>query len=260
MRIFGTILSKIYFNLTPTIIINYSFAGIKIMKMDTANYKILLVDDEPDILEFLSYNLKKEGYTVYTADNGKEAIKISKKSKPHLVVLDVMMPGMDGIETCREIRTLPEMKNSIIIFLTARGEDYSQIAGFDAGGDDYVHKPIKPRVLVSRVKALLRRYKEEEQEQNVVDVKDFIIDKEKYVIIKDGEELTLPKKEFEILLLLTSKVNKVFSRDEIFAKVWGDDVIVGDRTIDVHVRKIREKIGLKNIKTIKGVGYKYELA
>lgn len=228
--------------------------------MDTANYKILLVDDEPDILEFLSYNLKKEGYTVYTADNGKEAIKISKKSKPHLVVLDVMMPGMDGIETCREIRTLPEMKNSIIIFLTARGEDYSQIAGFDAGGDDYVHKPIKPRVLVSRVKALLRRYKEEEQEQNVVDVKDFIIDKEKYVIIKDGEELTLPKKEFEILLLLTSKVNKVFSRDEIFAKVWGDDVIVGDRTIDVHVRKIREKIGLKNIKTIKGVGYKYELA
>jgi two-component system alkaline phosphatase synthesis response regulator PhoP len=230
------------------------------MKMDTANYKILLVDDEPDILEFLSYNLKKEGYTVYTADNGKEAIKISKKSKPHLVVLDVMMPGMDGIETCREIRTLPEMKNSIIIFLTARGEDYSQIAGFDAGGDDYVHKPIKPRVLVSRVKALLRRYKEEEQEQNVVDVKDFIIDKEKYVIIKDGEELTLPKKEFEILLLLTSKVNKVFSRDEIFAKVWGDDVIVGDRTIDVHVRKIREKIGLKNIKTIKGVGYKYELA
>ncbi len=228
--------------------------------MDTANYKILLVDDEPDILEFLSYNLKKEGYTVFTADNGKEAIKISKKSKPHLVVLDVMMPGMDGIEACREIRTLPEMKNSIIIFLTARGEDYSQIAGFDAGGDDYVHKPIKPRVLVSRVKALLRRYKEEEQEQNVVDVKDFIIDKEKYVIIKDGEELTLPKKEFEILLLLTSKVNKVFSRDEIFAKVWGDDVIVGDRTIDVHVRKIREKIGLKNIKTIKGVGYKYELA
>ncbi len=228
--------------------------------MDAGNFKILLVDDEPDILEFLSYNLKKEGYTVYTADNGKEAIRISEKSKPHLVVLDVMMPEMDGIETCREIRQIPAMANSIIIFLTARGEDYSQIAGFDAGADDYVTKPIKPRVLVSRVKALLRRYKEDEPEQNVVDVKDFVIDKEKYVIIKDGEEINLPKKEFEILLLLTSKVNKVFSREEIFARVWGDDVIVGDRTIDVHVRKIREKIGLKNIKTVKGVGYKYELA
>ncbi len=228
--------------------------------MDAGNFKILLVDDEPDILEFLSYNLKKEGYTVFTADNGKEAIRISEKSKPHLVVLDVMMPEMDGIETCREIRQIPAMANSIIIFLTARGEDYSQIAGFDAGADDYVTKPIKPRVLVSRVKALLRRYKEDEPEQNVVDVKDFVIDKEKYVIIKDGEEINLPKKEFEILLLLTSKVNKVFSREEIFARVWGDDVIVGDRTIDVHVRKIREKIGLKNIKTVKGVGYKYELA
>ena len=227
--------------------------------MDTANFKILLVDDEQDILEFLSYNLKKEGYTVFTADNGREAIRISEKSKPHLVVLDVMMPEMDGIETCREIRQIPAMANSIIIFLTARGEDYSQIAGFDAGADDYVTKPIKPRVLVSRVKALLRRYKEDEPEQNVVDVKDFVIDKEKYVIIKDGEEINLPKKEFEILLLLTSKVNKVFSREEIFARVWGDDVIVGDRTIDVHVRKIREKIGLKNIKTVKGVGYKYEL-
>ncbi len=228
--------------------------------MDTGNFKILLVDDEQDILEFLSYNLKKEGYTVFTADNGKEAIRISEKSKPHLVVLDVMMPEMDGIETCREIRQIPAMANSIIIFLTARGEDYSQIAGFDAGADDYVTKPIKPRVLVSRVKALLRRYKEDIPEQNVVDVKDFVIDKEKYVIIKDGEEINLPKKEFEILLLLTSKVNKVFSREEIFARVWGDDVIVGDRTIDVHVRKIREKIGLKNIKTVKGVGYKYELA
>ncbi len=227
--------------------------------MDTANFKILLVDDEQDILEFLSYNLKKEGYTVFTADNGREAIRISEKSKPHLVVLDVMMPEMDGIETCREIRQIPAMANSIIIFLTARGEDYSQIAGFDAGADDYVTKPIKPRVLVSRVKALLRRYKEDEPEQNVVDVKDFVIDKEKYVIIKDGEEINLPKKEFEILLLLTSKANKVFSREEIFARVWGDDVIVGDRTIDVHVRKIREKIGLKNIKTVKGVGYKYEL-
>ncbi|MCF8229809.1 MAG: response regulator transcription factor [Bacteroidales bacterium] len=227
--------------------------------MSNEKYKILLVDDEKDVLEFLSYNIKREGYKVFTASNGKDAIESAKKIQPHLIILDVMMPGIDGIETCNEIKELPEMQKTIIVFLTARGEDYSQIAGFEAGADDYITKPIKPKVLISRIKALLRRYKESDQEQEgQVALKDFTIDKEKYLIMKDDKEISLPKKEFELLLLLTSKPNKVFSREEIFAKVWGTNVIVGDRTIDVHVRKIREKIGLQNIKTVKGVGYKYE--
>ena len=226
--------------------------------MKTEDYSILLVDDEPDILEFLGYNLRKEGYTVHTAENGKEAIIKASKTLPHLIILDVMMPEMDGIETCIEIKKNPKLANTLIVFLTARGEDYSQLAGFEAGADDYITKPIKPKIITSRVKALLRRYKDDEAPKNTVELKDIIIDREKYVVIKDGNEIILPRKEFELLLMLCSKPNKVFTRSEIFSNVWGDDVIVGDRTIDVHIRKIREKIGIENLKTIKGVGYKYE--
>jgi len=222
------------------------------------NYKLLLVDDEKDILEFLSYNLKKEGYQVSTARNGASAIKTATEEIPHLIILDMMMPEMDGIETCSELKKIPELDNSIIVFLTARGEDYSQIAGLDAGADDYITKPVKPRVLVSRIKALLRRYKQPEIESNEIKLKDFVIDKEKYLIRKDDDLITLPKKEFELLLLLSSKPDKVFTREEIFTNVWGNDVIVGDRTIDVHIRKIREKLGLDVITTVKGVGYKFE--
>ena len=226
--------------------------------MENSQFKILLVDDEPDVLEFLSYNLKKEGYHVLKARNGREGLLLARSENPQLVILDVMMPEMDGIETCREIRMLPGFSDTIVVFLTARGEDYSQIAGFEAGADDYITKPIKPKVLTSRIKALLRRYRSKKSHDQPVNLPDLIIDREKYVVIKDGKEISLPKKEFELLLLLTSRPNKVFSREEIFSSVWGNDVIVGDRTIDVHVRKIREKIGLENIKTIKGVGYKFE--
>ncbi|HPF63658.1 response regulator transcription factor [Lentimicrobium sp.] len=226
--------------------------------MENSQFKILLVDDEPDVLEFLSYNLKKEGYHVLKARNGREGLLLARSENPQLVILDVMMPEMDGIETCREIRLLPGFSDTIVVFLTARGEDYSQIAGFEAGADDYITKPIKPKVLTSRIKALLRRYRSKKSHDQPVNLPDLIIDREKYVVIKDGKEISLPKKEFELLLLLTSRPNKVFSREEIFSSVWGNDVIVGDRTIDVHVRKIREKIGLENIKTIKGVGYKFE--
>lgn len=227
--------------------------------MEMEKYKILLVDDEKDILEFLGYNLKKEGYIVSTARNGRDAIEIAIQEKPHLIILDVMMPKMDGIETCSEIRAIPELSNTIIVFLTARGEDYSQIAGFEAGADDYITKPVKPKVMVSRIKALLRRYKEPEEKTEEIILKNITIDKERYLVIKQGKEISLPKKEFELLILLASKPNKVFTREEIFSRVWGNDVIVGDRTIDVHVRKIREKVGLKSIKTIKGVGYKLEI-
>jgi two-component system alkaline phosphatase synthesis response regulator PhoP len=226
--------------------------------MKTEDFTLLLVDDEPDILEFLGYNLRKEGYTVHTADNGKEAIEKASLLHPHLIILDVMMPKMDGIEACAEIRKNPALANTLIVFLTARGEDYSQIAGFEAGADDYISKPIKPKIITSRVKALLRRYRDDQPAENSLELKDIIIDKEKYLVIKDGKEIILPRKEFELLSILCSKPNKVFSRSEIFSKVWGDDVIVGDRTIDVHIRKIREKIGIDNLKTIKGVGYKYE--
>jgi two-component system, OmpR family, alkaline phosphatase synthesis response regulator PhoP len=227
--------------------------------MENDQYRILLVDDEPDVLEFLGYNLKKEGYQIFSCSNGRDAIETAAKILPHLIIMDVMMPSMDGIEACREIKHSPELESTVIIFLTARGEDYSQIAGFEAGADDYVTKPIKPRVLISRVKALLRRYKENENTLTVLRVGNLIIDREKYQVVQDGLEIVLPRKEFELLLALATKPNKVFSREEIFARVWGNDVIVGDRTIDVHVRKIREKIGLKNIKTIKGVGYKFEV-
>lgn len=230
--------------------------------MENQEYKILLVDDEPDILEFLSYNLKKEGFKVYTAENGKEAIEIAKKKIPHLVLLDVMMPEMDGMETCEEIKKIPKLEGAVIAFLTARGEDYSQIAGFDAGADDYITKPIKPKVLVSRIKALLKRntYLAESREadkKQIIVKGNLTIDREKYVVIKNKKEIYMPKKEFELLMLLTSKSEKVFERDEIYSAVWGDDIIVGDRTIDVHIRKLREKIGDKYIKTIKGVGYKF---
>jgi two-component system alkaline phosphatase synthesis response regulator PhoP len=226
--------------------------------MDNSHYKILLVDDEADVLEFLSYNLKKEGYTVFIAKNGRRGLEIAEEALPHLIILDVMMPEMDGIDTCRAIRSLPALSASLIVFLTARGEDYSQIAGFKAGADDYITKPIKPNVLTSRIKALLRRYKADDVLERVYNLPDMIIDQERYLVVVDNKEIKLPRKEFEILLLLTSKPNKVFSRNDIFMGVWGNDVIVGDRTIDVHVRKIREKIGTDNIKTIKGVGYKYE--
>lgn len=225
--------------------------------MENGDFKILLVDDEPDILEFVGYNIRKEGYTLYTSGNGKEAIKIAKEIKPHLIILDVMMPEMDGIETCKELKHFPELKNTIITFLSARGEDFTQIAGLDAGGDDYITKPIKPRVLISRINALLRRSVTESSDK-IITIGDLIIDNEKYLIIKNGKEIILPKKEFELLSLLTTKPNKVFSREEIFEKIWDDDIIVGDRTIDVHVRKIREKLGDNSIKTVKGVGYKYE--
>ncbi len=229
--------------------------------MSTERTKILLVDDETDILEFIKYNLEKEGFEVLTSNNGREAIEIAKREIPALIILDVMMPEMDGMETCTKMRELPMLKNCIVTFLTARSEDYSQIAGFDAGADDYISKPIKPRVLVSRIKALLRRSNTNGQlnlSQNSDEVGDIIIDREKYVIIKKGQEINLPRKEFELIALLASKPGNVFPREIILDKVWGGDVVVGDRTIDVHIRKLREKLGEEYIKTIKGVGYKFE--
>jgi two-component system alkaline phosphatase synthesis response regulator PhoP len=230
------------------------------MTMDTSKFKILLVDDEKDILEFLGYNLEREGFQVYKAGNGVEAVKVAEDIIPQLIIMDVMMPKMDGIEACEQIRKNPKLKDVLIAFLTARGEDYSQIAGFDAGGDDYINKPIKPKILVSRVKALLKRYND--SFKNAVDLKtsdtDFVIDKERYLVIVKGEKLILPKKEFELLNLLYSKPEKVFTREDIFRLIWGDNIIVGDRTIDVHIRKLREKLGDNYITTIKGVGYKFE--
>lgn len=228
------------------------------MSTNNSNYKILLVDDEPDILEFLSYNLKKEGYLVFTASNGKDAVTIAKKEIPHLVILDVMMPDMDGIETCRELREAEGLKNILVAFLTARNEDYSQIAGFEVGADDYINKPIKPRVLLSRIKALLRRSATADTPTDKVDVGGLKIDREKYIVVKEGAEINLPRKEFELLALLASKPGKVFTREVILDKVWGGEVIVGDRTIDVHIRKLREKLGEEYIRTVKGIGYKFE--
>jgi two-component system alkaline phosphatase synthesis response regulator PhoP len=223
--------------------------------------RILLVDDEEDILEFVSYNLEREGFKVFTARNGKEAIHMVTKVKPDLVILDVMMPEMDGIAACEEIRKLPGCRDLVIAFLTARGEDYSQIAGFDAGADDYITKPIRPKVLISRVKALLKRsggaIAESSEQEKVLHIGNLIIDKEKFTLQIDGNEMMLPRKEFELLSLLVSKPDKVFLRDEIYKSVWGDSVIVGDRTIDVHIRKLREKIGNDHIRTLKGIGYKF---
>ena len=229
--------------------------------MKKKDIKILLVDDEPDILEIVGYNLSSEGYDIFTASNGVEAVAKAKKKEPHLIILDVMMPEMDGIEACEIIRNTKGLENTIITFLTARGEDYSQVAGFDAGADDYITKPIKPKVLVSKVKALLRRYKENNatQEEDVVKVGDIVIDREEYKVINKGIEITLPRKEFELLALLTSKPNKVYKREVILDKVWGNEVVVGGRTIDVHIRKLREKIGDEHFKTVKGVGYKFVL-
>jgi two-component system alkaline phosphatase synthesis response regulator PhoP len=229
--------------------------------MEQRVYRILLVDDEPDILEIVGYNLKKEDYEVYTASNGTDAVTLAQKHRPHLILLDVMMPGIDGIETCEKIRSLPEIGNTLIAFLTARGEDYSQVAGFDAGADDYISKPIKPKILVSRIKALLRRIRED-NEHTVLGNMEFPgleINIEKYQVRHEGNKVAMPRKEFEMLALLASKPGKVFTREEILESVWGKDVVVGDRTIDVHVRKIREKIGNSFIHTIKGVGYKFEI-
>lgn len=218
--------------------------------------KILIVDDEDDIREILAYNLKKEGYAVLVASNGQEGIKICKEEKPDLIILDVMMPGMDGIEVCEQIRQMNGLENTLICFLTARNEDYSQIAGLDAGADDYISKPIKPRVLISRVHALLRR-KENLQVKNT-ETKELVINREKYLVYKNGEALHLPKKEFELLALLASRPEIVFERDVILERVWGSDIVVGDRTIDVHIRKLREKIGDEHIQTVKGIGYKFK--
>ena len=219
--------------------------------------RILLVDDEPDILEFIEYNLVKEGYDVHTAGNGRLGVEMAKKLLPDLVLLDVMMPEMDGMEACAEIREHGPLAQTVVAFLTARGEDYSQIAGFDAGADDYILKPIKPKVLVSRVQALLRRKKNSGYVGGNYDGTGLMIDPERYVVMHQGQELNLPKKEFELLSLLASQPGKVFSRDKILASVWGTDVVVGDRTIDVHSRKLREKLGDEYFKTVKGVGYKF---
>jgi two-component system, OmpR family, alkaline phosphatase synthesis response regulator PhoP len=221
--------------------------------------KILIVDDETDILDFLSYNLRKEGFDVVTASNGKDALKIAAQTNPQLIILDIMMPQLDGIEVCRQLRTQPQFKNTIITFLTARDEDFTEIQALDVGGDDYITKPIKPQVLISRVKALLRRNKAEEWAENdIIEVSDLKIDKQRVQVLRGSEIIDLPKKEFELLLLLVSRPGKVFTRDEIYHKIWGNDVIVGDRTLDVHIRKLREKIGTDQIKTLKGIGYKFD--
>lgn len=218
--------------------------------------KIVIIDDEDDIREILSYNLIKEGFKVHVASNGIEGISICKNIKPDLVILDVMMPGMDGVEVCEALRKIPGLENILICFLTARNEDYSQIAGLDAGADDYISKPIKPRVLISRINALLRR--KELTSMKSIDTKELVINREKYTVFKEGKAIHLPKKEFELLALLASRPEIVFERDVILEKVWGTDIVVGDRTIDVHVRKLREKIGDEHIQTVKGIGYKFK--
>lgn len=218
--------------------------------------KILLVDDEPDILEFLKYNIEKEGFDVYTASNGKEGVTEALKHLPQLILLDVMMPGMDGIETCHALRESSKLKDTVIAFLTARSEDYSQIAGFEAGADDYISKPIKPKVLVSRIKALLRR-KNTQTSLSAEETADIMINPDRFIVIKKGEELNLPRKEFQLLNLLMSKPGNVFTRENILSNIWGQEIVVGNRTIDVHIRKLREKLGDEYIQTIKGVGYKF---
>jgi two-component system alkaline phosphatase synthesis response regulator PhoP len=217
--------------------------------------KILIVDDESDILEFLKYNFEKENFKVFTAINGVEGKKIAIKENPDLIILDIMMPGMDGVELCKDLRELPEFENSLIIFLTARGEDYSQITGFEVGADDYITKPVRPRVLIARVNALLKRKTKAKATENVIDISSITIDRDKREVIVEGKPTHIPKIEFDLLVLLASTPGKIFSREEIYSKVWGSEVFVSDRTLDVHVRKLREKIGKEYIKTIKGVGY-----
>jgi two-component system alkaline phosphatase synthesis response regulator PhoP len=232
--------------------------------MNNLHAKVLLVDDESDILEFMGYNLRNEGYAVEVAQDGKEALEVAKRFVPDLIILDVMMPGMDGVETCAEIRKMPTLKHCIITFLSARGEDFTQIAAFNAGADDYISKPIRPKVLLSRVAALLRRKPlsdaslESQENELRIELGDLVIDRESFQVISKGQTMHLPKKEFELLSLLASKPGKVFARHIILNRVWGDDVVVGDRTIDVHIRKLREKLGENYIKTVKGVGYKFE--
>lgn len=225
--------------------------------MKEEEIKILLVDDEPDIIEIISFNLEKVGYQVTTASNGLEALKQAKKTLPHLIILDVMMPELDGIETCERLRQEEQFQETIIMFLTARGEDYSYVAAFDAGADDYVTKPIKPKVLLSKVKGLLRRLKKKETVKELLEFDNLLIDQEEYKVTLNESELSMPRKEFELLYLLASKPGKVFKREKIMEKIWGSDVVVGDRTIDVHIRKLREKIGDRYFKTVKGVGYKF---
>jgi len=221
--------------------------------------KILIVDDEPDILELIEYNLKKEGYQVFTARNGQEAVAEAKRSLPDLIVLDIMMPKMDGIEACRIMRTMPEFKNTFMVFLTARSEEYSEIAGFNVGADDYIAKPIKPRALVSRINAILRRNAPaEDVTENKLEIGDLVIDREAYLVFQRGIKVVLAKKEFELLYLLASKPGKVYTREVILKNIWEDSVVVTNRTIDVHIRKLREKLGDDIVATVKGVGYKFD--
>lgn len=229
--------------------------------MSTAKHKILIVDDEPDIRELIEYNLKKEGYQVYTASNGLEGVAEAKKILPDLIILDIMMPKMDGIEACRILRTMNEFKNTFMVFLTARSEEYSEIAGFNVGADDYIAKPIKPRALTSRINAILRRnsQSEEQEVKSSVEIGDLVIDREAFLVFRNGEKIVLAKKEFELLYLLASKPGKVYTRDVILKNIWEDSVVVTNRTIDVHIRKLREKLGENYVSTVKGVGYKFEL-
>ncbi|MFN0289953.1 response regulator transcription factor [Pedobacter helvus] len=229
--------------------------------MSTAKQKILIVDDEPDILELIEYNLKKEGYQVYLANNGQDGINVAKKVQPDLIILDIMMPKMDGIEACRLMRAIPEFKNTFMVFLTARSEEYSEIAGFNVGADDYIAKPIKPRALVSRINAILRRNaSSEDVSDNKLEIGDLVIDRESYLVYQAGEKVVLAKKEFELLYLLASKPGKVYTREAILKNIWEDSVVVTNRTIDVHIRKLREKLGENYVSTVKGVGYKFELS
>lgn len=228
--------------------------------MSSTKYKILVVDDEPDIVELIEYNLKREGYTVFTANNGQEAITTARKTSPDLIILDIMMPKMDGIEACRIMRSMPEFKNTFMVFLTARSEEYSEIAGFNVGADDYIAKPIKPRALVSRINAILRRNtKSDEVLENKVEIADLVIDRETFLVYRNSEKIVLAKKEFELLYLLASKPGKVYTRETILKSIWEDSVVVTNRTIDVHIRKLREKIGDDYVSTVKGVGYKFDL-
>ncbi len=229
--------------------------------MNNAGQKILIVDDEPDILELIEYNLKKEGYQVYTAANGQEGITVAKKVHPDLIILDIMMPKMDGIEACRLMRAIPEFKNTFMVFLTARSEEYSEIAGFNVGADDYIAKPIKPRALISRINAILRRNTgTEDISENKLEIGDLVIDREAYLVFQSGNKVVLAKKEFELLYLLASKPGKVYTRESILKNIWEDSVVVTNRTIDVHIRKLREKLGETYVSTVKGVGYKFELS
>jgi two-component system alkaline phosphatase synthesis response regulator PhoP len=233
----------------------------KYLTMNNAGQKILIVDDEPDILELIEYNLKKEGYQVFTATNGQEGITVAKKVHPDLIILDIMMPKMDGIEACRLMRAIPEFKNTFMVFLTARSEEYSEIAGFNVGADDYIAKPIKPRALVSRINAILRRNTgTEEVSENKLEIGDLVIDREAYLVFQSGNKVVLAKKEFELLYLLASKPGKVYTRESILKNIWEDSVVVTNRTIDVHIRKLREKLGETYVSTVKGVGYKFELS